>query len=668
MKKLLVANPKKWLISGLVVMVGLLVALARVEVSSAHPPQPILPTTTPTPIPEIQACQVTEIIFLDFADPSVVREAYEMDETIKVRVKVADDSGMPLVGAKVVAEVTRQSFTQAAAGFGLAGRVPLEDRAGAYDGLYTKTDAAGDYDFSFRVSDPSGERFLPCSGQATVRVNPKSTQCDITVTSPKDEYELNETVVLTANVTVDSVVQSGAVVTASVTRPNGQPDNPINFTGSGPYNGRYSKTDMEGDYIFSVSASDSQGKFLPCSPDEGPITVKVVGKSACEITAIDFDQDRYTVGDTIHLTATVTNTHGVDAVVTATVQSPGGGSGSITLPGSGSTYTGSYTDTVTPGDYRFKVTASDPTGQNFATCTKDSPKVPVDPVTKAIVKVVPKHLPTDLCSLLNTSAINVEKVSNLVAVELEITYDPDVIQVIDANAGQRGVQVRVGDIFANAVISKNIVDTRHGRISFAAERLDVYTALEAPTTLILIDWRPHHVGTSPVTLAEVVLTDHNGQAIEVTRESGTVEVAPVFQCSAGIVTLEGRTDHSGVIVTNSAGEQTQTQADGFFAIAGGDDIINLEFPGYLSAQADLRQHMALEQAENGLVELGTIRMLAGDVNEDNVVTILDLAYIARHYLTADPLADLNGDGVVNILDLALVASNYRQQGPLTAWQ
>lgn len=54
--------------------------------------------------------------------------------------------------------------------------------------------------------------------------------------------------------------------------------------------------------------------------------------------------------------------------------------------------------------------------------------------------------------------------------------------------------------------------------------------------------------------------------------------------------------------------------------------------------------------------------LVGDVNGDCTVNILDLAMVARRYLTAQgsllyaPMYDLNGDGVINILDLELVAA------------
>ena len=47
-----------------------------------------------------------------------------------------------------------------------------------------------------------------------------------------------------------------------------------------------------------------------------------------------------------------------------------------------------------------------------------------------------------------------------------------------------------------------------------------------------------------------------------------------------------------------------------------------------------------------------------DVNEDGVVNILDLTFVAARLGQNDPKADVNGDDTVNILDLVLVAQNF----------
>lgn len=46
-----------------------------------------------------------------------------------------------------------------------------------------------------------------------------------------------------------------------------------------------------------------------------------------------------------------------------------------------------------------------------------------------------------------------------------------------------------------------------------------------------------------------------------------------------------------------------------------------------------------------------------DVNDDGVVNILDLTFVASRLGQDDPKADVNGDGTINILDLVLVAQH-----------
>ena len=55
------------------------------------------------------------------------------------------------------------------------------------------------------------------------------------------------------------------------------------------------------------------------------------------------------------------------------------------------------------------------------------------------------------------------------------------------------------------------------------------------------------------------------------------------------------------------------------------------------------------------------QLIAGDVNRDGQVNILDLVLVAQQFgqsMPADSPADVTGDGVVNILDLVRVAQNF----------
>jgi hypothetical protein len=104
--------------------------------------------------------------------------------------------------------------------------------------------------------------------------------------------------------------------------------------------------------------------------------------------------------------------------------------------------------------------------------------------------------------------------------------------------------------------------------------------------------------------------------------------------------------------------------DGTFNLeaAPGSYTIAATADGFLSAQG------SVTITSSAASTMPTISLLAGDIDNNNVIDQFDAMTIGMSYNTADPVsADLNGDGVINVLDLELLAQNYRQTGP-TAWQ
>lgn len=136
---------------------------------------------------------------------------------------------------------------------------------------------------------------------------------------------------------------------------------------------------------------------------------------------------------------------------------------------------------------------------------------------------------------------------------------------------------------------------------------------------------------------------------------------------AGTVLLQGRNTHDGTAVyvsdqlctlSISGSQVATTNAQGHFQLQPGQigQCLWAVRPGFLNAQ---------KAAPSG--SLGTVVLLAGDVNGDNLVNIFDIAAVAGNYGKSDSLTDFNGDGTVNIFDLVIAAINYGKHGPLTDW-
>jgi hypothetical protein len=107
-----------------------------------------------------------------------------------------------------------------------------------------------------------------------------------------------------------------------------------------------------------------------------------------------------------------------------------------------------------------------------------------------------------------------------------------------------------------------------------------------------------------------------------------------------------------------------TDIDGFFgsAVLPGTYEVIAKADGFLSARG-----FVTVTAESTST-MPVINLLAGDIDNNNVIDQFDALTIGMSYNTAAPaVADLNNDGIINVLDLELLARNYRRVGPVD-WQ
>ncbi len=129
----------------------------------------------------------------------------------------------------------------------------------------------------------------------------------------------------------------------------------------------------------------------------------------------------------------------------------------------------------------------------------------------------------------------------------------------------------------------------------------------------------------------------------------------------GRILLQGRDIYSGtaVFLSDSACDSAAfadvpdatTDETGLFQVVSEETYrcLRLDRPSYLAIERTLRT-----------ADVGQLTLLAGDVNGDGIINILDIAAISSKFDTADPLADLNADGLVDIFDIVLAARNYQR--------
>lgn len=122
-----------------------------------------------------------------------------------------------------------------------------------------------------------------------------------------------------------------------------------------------------------------------------------------------------------------------------------------------------------------------------------------------------------------------------------------------------------------------------------------------------------------------------------------------------------------VVLTNpdeSVAGSVLANPDGTFSLTApaGNYKIFAGAIGFLGAQG------MITVTEGGAITMPSVTLLAGDIDNNNVIDQFDAMTIGMNYNASTPeAADLNGDGVINVLDLELLAQNYRASGPL-AWE
>ncbi|OQY48460.1 MAG: hypothetical protein B6242_02315 [Anaerolineaceae bacterium 4572_78] len=269
----------------------------------------------------------------------------------------------------------------------------------------------------------------------------------------------------------------------------------------------------------------------------------------------------------------------------------------------------------------------------------------------------------NICSGSQQTTLKLTNTNGVKGFQFEIEFDPSIVNVVDVDPNQNGVQIKLGSSFANQnpFIALNEVDNVNGKIEFAAAVLGTST-VSGDMNLVEIIWEKVGVGRSALDIKNVLIP-MVGTQITVQVVDGVAITTDACGAVSGRVQLEGRYNYSHITLIDNSGNIINTSPDGTF-YSDGNDILTIKAPGYLYAKIDVSTRLD----GVGTATLGDMILFAGDVNSDDIVDIFDLVQIANSYHLNDPLLDLNTDGVIDIIDLVLVTNNFQKHGPVAKWR
>lgn len=271
-----------------------------------------------------------------------------------------------------------------------------------------------------------------------------------------------------------------------------------------------------------------------------------------------------------------------------------------------------------------------------------------------------------------TVTIRARRMVDLYGGQLAVTYDPRVVQVVDQDPGRPGAQIVPGDFPKPDSVLRNAASNPTGRLEYVFTLTGEKPGVSGAGAVAHVVLRAAGVGTSRLAITETVLSDPQSLAIPTKLEHALVTVleGPVANVT-GQVELERRPTSAGARVCSGT-NCTTTDAAGRFTLANAfaGRPVDVLHPSYLRTQRMLPANAA------GTVAWPRVKLLAGDLDKDDRVDIVDAVMIGQRFNLryavggANPrwleACDITDDDTVNILDMTGVQFNFLKGAP-TAW-
>jgi hypothetical protein len=143
--------------------------------------------------------------------------------------------------------------------------------------------------------------------------------------------------------------------------------------------------------------------------------------------------------------------------------------------------------------------------------------------SQAVVRIVPQTLKIRVGEVA-TVDLTVEQVSDLFGAQVHLTFDPAVLEVVDADASTEGIQVEPGTLPTPDFVVQNIADNQAGTIDYALTQLKPSEPRSGDGLLARVTFRGKKAASTQILLEQFMLADVEGKAIEALPQHAQVRV------------------------------------------------------------------------------------------------------------------------------------------------
>jgi len=123
-----------------------------------------------------------------------------------------------------------------------------------------------------------------------------------------------------------------------------------------------------------------------------------------------------------------------------------------------------------------------------------------------------------------TLDLTLEQVKGLYGVEVHLAFDPQVLQVLDADPNREGVQLEAGTLPSPDFVILNDADNLAGTATYAVTQLPPNQPVDGEGTVARLTVRALKSANTQIRVERLLLADTLGNSIQVTSQHGQVQV------------------------------------------------------------------------------------------------------------------------------------------------
>jgi hypothetical protein len=123
-----------------------------------------------------------------------------------------------------------------------------------------------------------------------------------------------------------------------------------------------------------------------------------------------------------------------------------------------------------------------------------------------------------------TVTISISDVVDLFGLQLEVNFNPDDLQAVDADPGPTGVQIEPADCPAPDLPVENQVNNTTGLVEYAVAQLAPTPPVSGNCNVAYIRFLPQQESTTTLTLDNVILADSDGMPISSSLMGLSIEI------------------------------------------------------------------------------------------------------------------------------------------------